>query len=182
MTDPAMINFLEAARSLSLDRRHKLMRQLMNYVLAEWPESPDAHVHMGNFLEWQALDEDNYRVMRKADVSYLKAIELAPDRIDVLYDYITFLTYFGNIDDAEKYLIFIKDRPSKKMVKEISLDIQEVKTRVDPAAGIGHAWGVATSSNPHDPMIWYDTRANSMSVGSPCPSCVGWFGDSTLYP
>jgi len=49
-------------------------------------------------------------------------------------------------------------------------------------AGIGHAWGVATSSNPHDPMIWYDTRANSMSVGSPCPSCVGWFGDSTLYP
>ena len=137
MTDPAMINFLEAARSLSLDRRHKLMRQLMNYVLAEWPESPDAHVHMGNFLEWQALDEDNYRVMRKADVSYLKAIELAPDRIDVLYDYITFLIYFGNIDDAEKCLIFIKDRPSKKMVKEISLDIQEVKTRVDPAKGGG---------------------------------------------
>lgn len=49
-------------------------------------------------------------------------------------------------------------------------------------SGFGHAWGVATSSNPDDPMIWYDARANSMSVGSPCPSCSGWFGDRLLYP
>jgi hypothetical protein len=49
-------------------------------------------------------------------------------------------------------------------------------------AGVGHAWGVAVSSNPNDPTLWFDTRANSFSVGSPCGSCSGWFGDSALYP
>lgn len=48
--------------------------------------------------------------------------------------------------------------------------------------GYGHVWGVAVSSNPGDPILWYDTRANNFSSGSPCSSCSGWFGDSTLYP
>jgi RHS repeat-associated protein len=48
-------------------------------------------------------------------------------------------------------------------------------------AGVGHAWGVAISSNPSDPMLWYDTRTNEFSVGTPCATCSGWFGDSTRF-
>ena len=45
-------------------------------------------------------------------------------------------------------------------------------------AGFGHAWGIAVSSNPADPKIWYDPRANSISIGQPCDSCKPWLGDS----
>lgn len=45
------------------------------------------------------------------------------------------------------------------------------------AAG-GHAWGVAFSDNPNDPMLWYDPRSNSFSIGSPCQTCTGWLGGS----
>lgn len=43
-------------------------------------------------------------------------------------------------------------------------------------AAFGHAWGVAFSNNPSDPMIWYDPRSGAFSVGSPCATCSGWFG------
>jgi RHS repeat-associated protein len=49
-------------------------------------------------------------------------------------------------------------------------------------AGFGHAWGLATSSNPNDPVIYYDPRANEISVGTPCPTCSGWFGGSGYGP
>lgn len=42
--------------------------------------------------------------------------------------------------------------------------------------GIGHVWGAAISSNPNDPVIYYDTRANDISLNSFCESCHGWFG------
>jgi hypothetical protein len=41
-------------------------------------------------------------------------------------------------------------------------------------AAWNHAWGVARSSNPNDPLIWYDTRADQFSVGEPCPGCHGF--------
>ncbi len=44
-------------------------------------------------------------------------------------------------------------------------------------SGFGHAWGFAYSSDPNDPVITYDTRANSISVDQNCPNCHGWFGD-----
>ena len=47
-------------------------------------------------------------------------------------------------------------------------------------AGFGHAWGIAVSSDPADPKIWYDPRANSISIGQPCHSCKPWLG-SSLY-
>lgn len=43
-------------------------------------------------------------------------------------------------------------------------------------SGFGHAWGVATSSNPDDPIIYFDPRADEISVGTPCANCKGWFG------
>jgi RHS repeat-associated protein len=43
-------------------------------------------------------------------------------------------------------------------------------------AAVGHAWGFARSSNPSDPVLWYDSRSNSFSVGEPCATCHGWFG------
>jgi RHS repeat-associated protein len=48
-------------------------------------------------------------------------------------------------------------------------------------ADIGHAWGVATSSNPNDPTIWYDTRSGEISVSTPCATCHGWFGGGGDY-
>jgi hypothetical protein len=49
-------------------------------------------------------------------------------------------------------------------------------------SGIGHAWGLATSSNPNDPIIYYDPRANEISTGTPCPSCSDWFGSRGYEP
>ncbi|WP_211230945.1 RHS repeat-associated core domain-containing protein, partial [Chitinilyticum aquatile] len=49
-------------------------------------------------------------------------------------------------------------------------------------AGFGHAWGLATSSNPKDPIVYYDPRADEISVGNPCQNCKGWFGDSNYGP
>lgn len=125
MIDPVLNNFLKTAKALSLDRRHKLVRKLMNYVFGdiEWTASPDAHIHMANFLEWQALDEDNYVAMRKAEFSYRKAIELAPSRADILGDYITFLSSFGNRGDALSLLAFVKEHLTKKKFRELSREI-----------------------------------------------------------
>ena len=98
----------------------------MNYVVSdiEWAASPDAHIHMANFLEWQALDEDNYFAMRKADFSYRKAVELAPSRADVLDDYITFLSYFGKRSDAHNLLAFVQEHLTKKKFRELSREIR----------------------------------------------------------
>jgi RHS repeat-associated protein len=40
----------------------------------------------------------------------------------------------------------------------------------------GHAWGIARSHNEQDPMLWYDTRSGSFSIGDNCSTCSGWFG------
>jgi len=52
--------------------------------------------------------------------------------------------------------------------------------------GFGHAWGVAISSNPADPTIWYDPRSNQTSSGQPCLTCNAWLGrshyDSAGFP
>ncbi len=48
-----------------------------------------------------------------------------------------------------------------------------------PDSGIGHTWGVATSSNPNDPVIYYDSRSRQVSVGQPCSSCTGWLGSGS---
>jgi hypothetical protein len=45
-------------------------------------------------------------------------------------------------------------------------------------SGIGHAWGVALSNNPENPYIYYDTRADQISVDKPCDACSGWFGEA----
>ena len=44
-------------------------------------------------------------------------------------------------------------------------------------AGIGHAWGMAISSNPDDPIIHYDPHSNNLSEQTPCRTCKPWFGD-----
>jgi RHS repeat-associated protein len=49
------------------------------------------------------------------------------------------------------------------------------KWRFDARHGDGHVWGTAASSNPNDPVIWYDTRSGQISVGEPCESCHGWW-------
>lgn len=133
MIDPVLNNFLKVAKALSLDRHHKLTRQLMDYVLCnpEWAQSPDAHIHLANFLEWQALDEDNYFVMLKADLSYRKAIELAPTRADILNDYIMFLINFGKQGDALKFLVFVQEHISKKMVREFRREIRSAQNATD---------------------------------------------------
>jgi RHS repeat-associated protein len=48
-------------------------------------------------------------------------------------------------------------------------------------SGFGHAWGLAISSNEDDPLIYYDPRANEVSVGKPCPSCNGWLNSGRYY-
>lgn len=134
--NPILNNFLKAAKALSLDRRHNLMRKLMSYVFSdsEWAASPDVHIHMASFLEWQALDEDNYSVMRKADLSYRKAIELAPSRADILDDYITFLSSFGKQGDAHILLAFVQEHLTKKTFRELSREISLEKNCNDPEA------------------------------------------------
>lgn len=54
--------------------------------------------------------------------------------------------------------------------------------RFEMDAGTGHAWGIAISSNPSDPTLWYDARSNRFSEGIPCETCSGWFGESSTYP
>lgn len=44
-------------------------------------------------------------------------------------------------------------------------------------AGAGHAWGVAVSSNPNDPILWYDARANEFSIDKVCKTCKPWWGN-----
>jgi RHS repeat-associated protein len=48
--------------------------------------------------------------------------------------------------------------------------------RFDSLNGLGHVWGVAMSSNKDDPIIYFDARANEISIGVPCSACSGWFG------
>ncbi len=48
-------------------------------------------------------------------------------------------------------------------------------------SGVGHAWGIGASSNPEDPLIFYDTRADEFSTGIPCPSCKPWLFFRSLY-
>jgi uncharacterized protein RhaS with RHS repeats len=43
-------------------------------------------------------------------------------------------------------------------------------------AGYWHAWGVARSSNPSDPLVYYSPRENEFGVGSHCATCNSWFG------
>jgi hypothetical protein len=43
-------------------------------------------------------------------------------------------------------------------------------------SAFAHMWGIAVSSNNDDPVIYYDPRANEISIGKPCPSCSGLFG------
>jgi RHS repeat-associated protein len=49
-------------------------------------------------------------------------------------------------------------------------------------AGPGHAWGYGASSDPNDPIVWFDTRSGQISVGQPCPSCTPWFGEGGYSP
>ena len=56
-----------------------------------------------------------------------------------------------------------------------------------PHAEPGHAWGVAVSSNPDDPYISFDTRANNFTVNGRCSTCYGWWiatwgSDKLEYP
>ncbi len=45
-------------------------------------------------------------------------------------------------------------------------------------AGPGHAWGYGASSDPNDPIVWFDTRSGQISIGQAFPTCKPWFGDS----
>ena len=42
--------------------------------------------------------------------------------------------------------------------------------------GQWHSWGVAVSSNPADPIIYFDTRAGLFTENIPCETCHGFHG------
>jgi RHS repeat-associated protein len=44
-------------------------------------------------------------------------------------------------------------------------------------AGVGHAWGLAVSNSPTDPIIYFDTRADQIQVDFPCPACTSPLGE-----
>lgn len=61
------------------------------------------------------------------------------------------------------------------MMNELSeLDLDDTWT-FEQHSGFGHSWASAVSSNPEDPILWFDPRASDYSIGEPCPTCRGWF-------
>lgn len=57
----------------------------------------------------------------------------------------------------------------------ISPNLFDARWRFDMVAEPGHAWGMATSSDPQDPVIYYDTRSGEIQEDFPCRTCLGFW-------